>query len=72
MVAYNELVKCGTQIAASGSDRETGLGITAATNNETGVIAVVVSNFDDEKLPLCNGYEKYSASWENILFGIRN
>ena len=48
LVAYNELVKCGTQIETSGSNRETGTGITAATNKETGITAVVISNFDDE------------------------
>ena len=47
-IAYNELVKCGTQIAAAGSNRETGLGITAATNDNTGMTAVIISNFDDE------------------------
>lgn len=45
--AFNHLVKCGTRIAVSGNHRETGVGIIAAVNKETGTTAVLLSNFDN-------------------------
>ena len=47
-VAYNQLIKCGTQVEALGSKQETGLGVVAAVNNEEKTCAVLLSNFEDE------------------------
>jgi len=47
-VAYNQLLKCGTQVKATGDKRETGLGIVAAVNEKDNVSAVLLSNFDDK------------------------
>ncbi len=46
--AFNQVVQCGTRIAVSGNKRETGLGIVAAVDKETGKTAVLLSNFGDE------------------------
>ena len=37
----------GTQIATTGNKRETGLGITAAINENKKTVAVLLSNFED-------------------------
>lgn len=46
--AFGDVVSCGTRVAVDGNDVETGLGIVAGVNPDSGDAAVMVSNLQGE------------------------
>ena len=69
-LAFNELVKCGTQIEASGNNIETGLAVIAAINEDEKTTAVMLSNFDDETSNVVLDMNKPSDKRYGLLLGI--
>jgi hypothetical protein len=57
--AMNQLVRLGTRVAVTGNKRETGLGIIASFNEDSGEAAVLLSNFEDET-------SRYSLEMRNL------